>query len=185
MKTNSTKLISLIGVMTALSFVLYFFELPVGFILPQAAFLKIDFSDIPAILLSLSAGPVAGILVELLKNILHFLFINKDGSFVGELANFCAGVGFLIPVALIARKNFNFKTYVPALLLGTAVMALAMILINYFVTIPMYFPDMDSAARWGLINSAITPFNILKGILMSIVIVLLYPRLQSVLKKIG
>ena len=130
MKLNSTKLITLIGIMTALSFVLYFFELPVGFILPQAAFLKIDFSDIPAILISLSAGPVAGIVVELLKNILHFMFLNKDGGFVGELANFAAGVSFLLPVAWIARKNFNYKTYLPALALGTVAMAAAMAFVN-------------------------------------------------------
>lgn len=184
MKLNSTKLITLIGIMTALSFVLYFFELPVGFILPQAAFLKIDFSDIPSILISLSAGPIAGIVVELLKNILHFMFLNKDGGFVGELANFAAGVSFLLPVAWIARKNFNYKTYLPALALGTVAMAASMAFVNYYITLPIWGIE-DSAAKINMINTALTPFNIVKGILMSIVIILLYPRLESVLKKIG
>jgi riboflavin transporter len=179
MKKNSTKLIALIGVMTAISFILYFFEIPFWI----APYLKIDFSDVPAILVSLSLGPIAGIVIELLKNILHFMFISKDlVPLVGEFANFSAGVAFLLPVALLIRKNFKFKTYVPAFALATVLMAAIMIPINYFITIPIYFPSMASADKLTAIFTAITPFNLIKGIMISIVIALLYPRLKTFLR---
>ena len=182
MKKNSIRLIALIGVMTAISFILYYFEIPFWL----APYLKIDFSDVPAILISLSVGPIAGITIELFKNILHFLFISKDAvPLIGEFANFSAGVSFLLPVALLARKNFNLKTYVPALALGTALMAAIMIPINYFITIPLYFPDMGNATKLTVIFTAITPFNIVKGIMISVIIALLYPRLKTVLKRIA
>jgi riboflavin transporter FmnP len=182
MKRNSTKLITLLGVMTALAYILYFLELPVGFIFPAAPFLKIDFSDIPAILVGLSAGPLAGVVVELFKNILHAIFLMKEPAGSGEIANFAAGISYLIPVILIARKDFTPKKYIPAMMLGTICMVITLSFVNYFITLPLY-GITSNAIKLGMIYSTFAPFNTIKGIVISIVIVLLYPRLRSVLKK--
>lgn len=182
MKRNSTKLITLLGVMTALAYILYFLELPVGFIFPAAPFLKIDFSDIPAILVGLSVGPLAGVVVELFKNVLHFIFLMKEPAGSGEIANFAAGVSYLIPVILLARKDFTAKKYIPAMVLGTLCMVVTLSFVNYYITLPLY-GITNHAIKLGMIYSTFAPFNTIKGIVISIVIVLLYPRLRSVLKK--
>ena len=98
--------IAIIGVMSAFAFILYFFEVSVGFILPQAAFLTVDFSDVPAIISTLIFSPIVGTAVELIKNILHFMFIRKDPGISGELANFMAGVSYLIQVYLLVSGKY-------------------------------------------------------------------------------
>lgn len=182
MKRNSTKIITLIGVMTALAFILYLIEVPVTFILPQAPFLKIDFSDVPAIMVGLSVGPVAGVIVELLKNILHALFLMKEPGGSGEIANFAAGVAYMLPVILLTRKDFRAKKYIPAMILGTVCMVIVMSFVNYYVTLPIY-GIADNAVKLSMIFSTFGPFNLMKSIMVSIVIVLLYPRLRNVIKK--
>jgi riboflavin transporter len=182
MKRNSTKIITLIGVMTALAFILYLIEVPVTFILPQAPFLKIDFSDVPAILVGLSVGPIAGVIVELLKNILHALFLMKEPGGSGEIANFAAGIAYMIPVLLIARKDFRPKKYIPAMVLGTVIMLITMSFVNYFVTLPIY-GITNHAVKLSMIFTTFGPFNLMKAVMVSIVIILLYPRLRNVIKK--
>jgi len=182
MKKNSTKLITLLGVMTALAYILYFLELPVGFIFPTAPFLKIDFSDIPAIMVGLSAGPIAGIVVELFKNILHAIFMTKEPGFSGEIANFAAGISYLIPVVLLSRKSFRAKKYIPAMILGTICLVITMSFVNYFITLPLY-GITDSVIKLSMISTTFAPFNLIKGVVISIVTVLLYPRLRSSLSR--
>jgi riboflavin transporter FmnP len=182
MKRNSTKIITLIGVMTALAFILYLIEVPTAFLFPQAPFLKIDFSDVPAIMVGLSVGPIAGVIVELLKNILHFLFLMKEPGGSGEIANFAAGVAYMLPIILIARKDFRAKKYIPAMILGTVVMLITMSFVNYFITLPIYGIS-DSTVKFSMIISTFGPFNLLKAIMVSIVIALLYPRLRNIIRK--
>ncbi len=180
MKRNSTRLITLIGIMTGLSFVLYYFELPVGFLFPQAAFLKIDFSDIPSILVSLSAGPIAGITIEFFKNILHFIFLTKEPAASGEIANFAAGVAYLLPLALLARKKYS-KRIIPAMILGTLLTTIAMGFVNYFITLPLY--GIPANLRLPMIITSFVPFNLLKGTILSMITLLLYPRLKETLQR--
>ena len=76
-----------VGMLTALAFALYYMEIPAGFLVPATPFLKIDFSDVPALIATLGLGPIAGTLVELLKNILH-IAITKEPALSGEVGNF-------------------------------------------------------------------------------------------------
>lgn len=182
---KNTKLMTLIGIMSGLAFVLYLVEIPVGFLFPAAPFLKMDFSDVPAILLSIAYGPFVGIIIELFKNILHFIFKSETPAASGEIANFFAGIAYFLPLSLYVlkrRKQSNnrltLKVMAIYLLVGTLALALAMVAINYFITLPLY--GIPAADRWGFIN-AITPFNLMKGILLLIVTVLLYPRLTKFL----
>ena len=178
---KNTKQLSLIGIMTSLAFVLYLIEIPMAFLFPAAPFLKMDFSDVPAILLALAQGPFVGILVELFKNILHFIFRSNTPAASGEIANFFAGIAFFLPYAIFYKYNrskANLKHLVIYLSIGTALLALVMIVVNYFITLPLYGIPVDP--RWGFIET-ITPFNILKGVLLTISTGLLYPRLKKFL----
>jgi riboflavin transporter FmnP len=177
MRNEKTNLVVLIGVLSALAFVLYFLEFPLAFLFP--AFLKIDFSDIPAILGGITAGPVVGVSIELIKNILHFLLISKEPMASGEIANFFAGTSFLLPVVIMVRKNNKFSVwpYVVGILTSTIVANL----MNYFVTLPLYGVNAD--ARMPMIISSLIPFNIVRGILLSIVTIFLYGKLKVYLNK--
>lgn len=180
---KNTKLLTLIAVMSALAFVLYLVEIPVGFLFPAAPFLKIDFSDVPAILLSISYGPFVGVVVALFKNILHFIFKSETPLASGEIANFFAGIAFLLPYSIYLMKNrverLNTKSMVLFYGLGTVLSTLVMIVINYYISLPLYGIPADQ--RWMYIN-AINPFNVFKGILMGLTTILIYPRLKKFLK---
>jgi riboflavin transporter FmnP len=179
MDSKRTNIVVLVGVLSALSFVLYFFEFPLAFLFP--AFLKIDFSDIPAILGGISAGPAVGVAVELIKNILHFLLISKEPMASGEIANFFAGSSFVIPVAIMirSREKFSIWPFVVGIITSTIVANI----MNYYVTLPLY--GLSSEARMPMIISSLIPFNIVRGILLSVVTIILYSKLKNYLRKYG
>lgn len=175
---NKTRIVVLTGVLSALAFVLYFFEFPLAFLFP--AFLKIDFSDVPAILGGIAAGPVVGVAVELIKNILHFLLISKEPAASGEIANFVVGVAFLIPLVIALRKEKRFR--VMPYIVSTIIATIFVNIINYFVTLPLY--GIAPEARWPMILSALIPFNIVKWILVSVVTIILNTKLIVPIEKL-
>jgi len=176
MKKN-VRLISFIGIMSAFSFVLYSFEISVGFILPQAAFLKIDFSDIPVFLTTLSIGPAGGVAVAFIKNLFH-IAITKEPALSGEIANFCAAVAYLIPLAIYRNKKKGLPVY---LVFSTICLIITMSVINYFVTLPLY--GIQGDLRLPMIFSTFLPFNLIRGAILSVIVLLVYPKLKNSLQK--
>lgn len=181
-----------IAVAAAVSFVLMLLE----FHLPIAPeFIKLDLSDIPALVLAFTFGPLAGVLTELVKNLLH-LFVTKSAG-VGELSNFLLGCAFVIPAGLIYKHNKTRKNALLAMLAGTLCFSLMGIFSNYRIMFPFYtkvsgipmeaivamcqkiLPFVDS--EFKVILLSVTPFNLLKGILVSVVTFLLYKRLSPIL----
>ncbi|BES64616.1 ECF transporter S component [Gottschalkiaceae bacterium SANA] len=191
-----TKWIVKVGMLSAVAFLLQLLELPLG-IFP--AFLQIDFSDVPALLAGFSLGPAAGVVVELIKNLLHLVLKNSGTGGVGELANFLIGSAMVIPAAMIYKRKHSRRTAIYGLIAGTLVMALVGVLANLYLLIPFYanafgMPVEAIVSMGTVVNSAITdlttlvlysivPFNLLKGLLISIVTVLIYKRLSPVLHK--
>ena len=95
-KNTKTRTITTIAVMAAAAFILQL----LGTVLPfkVGGFLEIEFSDLPAIIGTLSLGPVSGVVIELLKNILK-CGVTTTG-FVGELANFVINGTFVLVIGL-------------------------------------------------------------------------------------
>ena len=180
MKKTTTRYYALIGIMTGLAFALYYLELPVAFLFPAAPFLKIDFSDIPAILTGVALGPIGGILVQLFKNILHLLLISKEPAASGEIANFFAGVALMLPIIYAYRTNPK-KFGWAGIAVGTVLATIIMIIVNLYITFPLY--GIPEEIRWNLINTTFTPFNLLKGVLVGVVYALLYPKLRTVIER--
>ncbi len=195
MTTKTTKRLSVstmtkIAMLSVLAFVLMLIELPLP-IFP--AFLKLDISDMPALIAGFAMGPFAGIMVELIKNVMHLLKTTTGG--VGELANFIIGSAIVLPSALLYMKYKNKKFAVIGLLLGTVLMAAVGALANYFVLIPFYqnFMPIDAIVAMGtainhnikgvstLVLYGIVPFNLFKGLVISFITLLLYKRLSPVL----
>lgn len=172
----------LIAILGSISTVL----MQLNFPLPALpGFLKVDFSEIPAVLAIMTMGPVAGIAVELLKNVLHwFLSGSPTGVPVGEIANFVTGVLFIMPIYLIFKKVKNTKGLTAGLITGTVIMAVGMSALNYFVFLPMYtyflnMPAYTGEAMFNVIVLGILPFNLIKGIMLMVISLLLYKSMSK------
>lgn len=179
------------GVITALSVILYFIEVPLPFIAPD--FYKLDLSDIPIMIGSFILGPVAGAIMELVKNLIHLLITHTGG--IGELANFIIGCAFILPASII----YKYKRTVHGAIVGLAVSILCMAVIgglmNYFVLLPFYGVDDNACAGMGkaisglitdkktLIFYSVIPFNAIKGFIDSFITLLVYKRLSEFIKK--
>lgn len=182
MKKFSVKAMVSIGMLSSISYVLMLLNFPLP---PFPKFLMVDFSDIPALIAALIFGPAAGILVELIKNILdYFMTGSETGVPVGHAANFAAGVLFILPTYYIYHKLNTKKGMTFALVAGTISMAILMSVLNYFVFLPAYtlflnMPAMSGPEARQLIVAGILPFNIVKGILMSAVFMLMFARMKT------
>ncbi|MFS0781344.1 ECF transporter S component [Bacillus sp. 1P06AnD] len=188
MKDKNLKKFVAIAMFSSIAYILMLLNFPMPGFPP---FLNIDFSDIPALLAAVIFGPLAGIVVELIKNILDYAMTGSEtGIPIGHMANFIAGVAFVLPSYYIYNKFTNKKGLVVGLSVATIFMAVLMAMLNYFVILPAYtvfahWDVMSSAETRSLVTTAILPFNIIKGILMTCITLLLFGKLQSWLAKIS
>ncbi|MGM0776748.1 MAG: ECF transporter S component [Bacillota bacterium] len=186
MKKLNIKSMVAIGMLSSISYVLMLLNFPIP---PFPQFLMIDFSDIPALIAALIFGPAAGILVELIKNILdYFMTGSATGVPVGHIANFAAGILFVLPTYYVYSKLKTKKGMTFGLVIGTMVMAVIMSVLNYVVILPAYtfflnFPAMSAPEMRTMIVTGILPFNILKGIIISIVFMLIFARMRTWVEK--
>lgn len=166
-----------IAMLSSVSFILMLFNFPLpGF----PVFLEIDFSDVPALIAAITMGPVAGILVELFKNILDWIFSGTPtGVPVGHMANFATGVLFIMPVYVVYKKFTSSKGLMAGLIAGTIVMATGMAFLNYIAFLPMYTYFMGfTFDAYETIVLGILPFNILKGIILIAIVTLLFRTMK-------
>ncbi|WP_075982169.1 ECF transporter S component [Bacillus massilinigeriensis] len=182
MKNQRIKMLVAIGMFSSIAYLLMLLNFP----LPMfPSFLLIDFSDLPALMATLIFGPLAGILVELIKNILdYFMTGSETGIPIGHASNFIAGLLFILPTYYIYQKLKTKKGMTLALVIGSVTMAVIMSFLNYFVFLPAYtffvnMPAMAAAEAIKYIAAGILPFNIVKGLAMSIVFMLIFTRMHS------
>ncbi len=174
-----------IGILGAIGYVLMILNFPFpGF----PAFLQIDFSDVPALIAALVMGPMAGIMVELLKNVLDFMMTGSEtGIPVGHFANFIGGVSFILPVYYLYKKTGSKKGMIIGLIGGTIILAGFMSIMNYYVLLPVYSKllgwNMSGPEIRAYITAAIIPFNLIKGSIIAVVFLLLFDKLQGWLIK--
>lgn len=162
----------------AMSVVLMNLETALPFFPP---FLKFDFSELPVLIASFALGPVYGIVVEFLKNILHILTVGTSTGYIGELGNFFAGSCFVFTAGLYYAKHRTRKGAIVGMLLGTLALILFMGPFNYFVTMPMY------GINEGKLNMVLTvfcPFNLVKGIVISFITFWIYKPISRVIHNI-
>ncbi|GKU23338.1 ECF transporter S component [Clostridium folliculivorans] len=176
-KLNVQIKIALLG---TIAFLLMFLEFP---ILPAAPFLKIDFSDLPALLGTFALGPIAGIAVELIKNILVVLIKGTSTAGIGEFANFVIGAVWVIVAGFIYKRNRTIKGAILGLSLGTIALTIAGLLGNYYIFLPLYNKIVPVLSP-EIINYLVTiilPFNLIKGVGVSVVTLVLYKKVSPIL----
>ena len=199
--TNNTKskvnirLLVGTGMLSGLAFVLQYLEFPIP-IMP--GFIKFDFSDLPALIGAFAYGPLAGVIVEFIKNLLH---CTVTQSFtVGELSNFILGAVFTATAGLIYKKNKSKKGAIIGALVGSVVMGIISFPSNLFIVYPAYtevhangMQSLDAYSEllpsvgklWQALLIFNVPFTIVKGLISTLITVLVYKRLSPVLKGRG
>ncbi|GMA99055.1 ECF transporter S component [Pelosinus sp. IPA-1] len=188
----NTRYITKVGILSAIAVILMFFEVPLPM---MPSFLKLDASELPAILGAFLLGPIAGVGIELIKNLIHGA--NSQTMGIGEVANFLVGVSFILPASYLYQRYNSPNGAIIALGVGTISMMFSASLLNYFILLPLYqavlhFPleqiiSLGTVANpqimdlKSFITMAIAPFNLIKGIVISIFTMMIYKKIFPVL----
>ena len=181
-----------VALLAGIAYALMFLEMPIPLF---PGFLKLDLSDMPALVAGLALGPVAGFAVEAVKNFLHLITATSTGG-VGEIANIVVGSSFVVVASFVYKEDKSIKTLVKGLAFGTIAMVIIGTSMNYFVMLPFYgqFMGLDAIIGMGTaINPNvkdllsfvlwfIAPFNLIKGILLSIITIPLYKKIEKLIK---
>ena len=193
MKKSSNRKIAVTAIMSALSFALMMLDFPVPMLIPS--FIKFDFSELPALITAFAYGPGWGVLVCLIKNVLHLPM--SSTQYVGELSNFLMGAVFVFVAGLFYKIKRTRSFALIGAMVGNLAMAIACFVVNYFVTYPIYMeillpeaalmgmyqailPSVDSIAKAILIFNV--PFTFVKGLASVIITFLVYRKLSPLLK---
>jgi len=187
-----------VAVLTAISFILYMFlKFSLPFLFPS--FLDMQFSELPAILAGFSLGPVAGVVVILLKCLLKFPFTST--AFVGEITDMVLGILYVLPASILYSRNKSKRNAVIGLILGTICSTVGALLLNRFVSVPFYvefffggnfdvivnicaplYPSMTRDTFYlYYLSAAVLPFNLLRLGLVSVITFLVYKSLSKAL----
>lgn len=187
--TNAMFNLTRCGLLSAMAVILFYIEIPV------VAFYKLDLSTLPAILAGFAMGPLQGVAVIIVKNLVHML--GTSTACVGEFADILMSCAFVVPASLYYRQHKNRKSALMAMLIGSVAMVVVSVLVNYFILIPAYQVLMNLPLEviigmgqkvFGFIDTTVelvlaitAPFNIFKAVVLSIVTYLLYKRVSPLL----
>ena len=183
--------LTMTAMLSAVATVLMFFSFNVPL---MPSFIKLDFSELPALLAAYAFGPICGATVCLVKNLVNVLFTTTGG--VGELSNFLLGACFVIPAGLVYRLHKGRKSALIGAIAGAAVMAVTGVFTNYFVVYPVYTAFMPMEAILGMyraINPNVEtlwdallwfnmPFTFIKGMCSVAMAFVIYKPLSPILK---
>lgn len=197
---QKTHRLAVAAMLSAVAAVLQFVEFSIP-VMPS--FIKLDISDLPALLGTFSLGPVYGVAIQLVKNLLHLPFGSSAG--VGELSNFILGAVFVFVAGVIYTRNKSRKTALVGSVVGAAAMALVSVVTNYFIVYPayvvLYHLPLDAIVGMyeeilggvshvptqnALFNCLLVfnvPFTLVKGLLDTALCFLIYKPLSPLLHR--
>ena len=190
--TFTAKSVTTIGLMSAMAFILMFVHFPIKFI----GFLELEVSDVPALICALAYGPVAGVFVELVKNLLHTMA--SSTATVGEIANFIMSSSYVLGVSLVFWHSKSEKRVRNGFIVGTILLIVTGVVVNYFITLPLYITlyfGGNESALYGMASAMIpaikdmktlllmgfVPFNLVKGTLMSVITYYVWKKFRKFL----
>ncbi len=182
------------AILTAMAVLLMYLEIPLPF---MPVFLKFDFSELPVLIGAFALGPVWGVVIELLKNLIHLPVTQTMG--IGELSNFIAGTIYVGTAGIIYRKLLTKKGAAISMAIATLALAIVSIPVNAFITLPLYgsmmgFPleaiiGMSASAnplvkdKISLLLAVFVPFNLFKGIVVSVITFFVYKPISRLINK--
>ncbi len=164
-----------ISLLSAIAVILMYIDFPV---IPLFPWLKIDLSEVPVLMGAFAFGPMTGIVIELIKNLLIIVFKGTYTGFVGEVANFIVGISLVVPASTIYKRNKTKKSAIIGMIVGILILEIVGIIANVYFLLPAYGMKMDSSQLMQYVTLGLLPFNGIKGIIVSISTYLLYKRLS-------
>ena len=195
MKKDTTHNLTVAAMLSAVAFVLMFIEFPIPMLIP--AFIKMDFSDLPALLGAFALGPVYGVIISFMKNLLHIVIKGTSTACVGELSNFILGAIFSAVAGYLYKHHKSRKTAIIGAVAGAVAMGVLSVPSNYFVVYPAYvqFYHMPLEAILGMYQAILPsadslikclilfnlPFTLVKGLLDAVLCMLIYKPLSPIL----
>lgn len=185
--------ITITGLLTTLSIILQYFEISIPFLIPS--FVKFDISELPALVASFAMGPIYGVAICIIKNLVHVITGSYSGG-IGELCNAILGIAFVLPAGYIYKYKKSKKGALIGSLVGSFIMALASFPTNLFISYPVYTKMMPIDQIIGAYNSIFNvvteiwhallifnlPFTLLKGIATSLVTFVVYKYISKIIK---
>ena len=195
MRKDTTHNLTVAAMLSAVAFILMFIEFPIPMLIP--AFIKMDFSDLPALLGAFALGPVYGVIISFMKNLLHIVIKGTSTACVGELSNFILGAIFSAVAGYIYKHHKSRKTAIIGAVAGAVAMGVLSVPSNYFVVYPAYvqFYHMPLEAILGMYQAILPsadslikclilfnlPFTLVKGLLDAVLCMLIYKPLSPIL----
>lgn len=193
MNNKKVRTITGTAMLTAVGVALQYIEISIPII---PSFIKLDFSDLPELIGAFAYGPTAGVLICLLRNLIH-MAVSQSG-FVGELSNFILGSVFAIVAGLIYKKNKTKKGAVIGGTSGALAMAGISVFTNYFIIYPLYYSVLGfpEAAVLGMYQALLPsvknifeallifnlPFTFVKAMICVVIAMIIYKPLSKLLK---
>ena len=177
MKISTRKVVA-IGMLSSIAFILQVIGSFMG--LKVGGFLEIEFSDLPAVIGALAYGPLTGVIIEFIKNLLHTTMTST--GFVGELANFVMNGVYVFAIGMVYKFYKTKKGAVIAMIAGTVAMALGGAFANLYIMLPLYMADAPFITKLNLVLYTITPFNLCKGAVIGIITMVIYKKISPILK---
>ena len=191
MKKFNVRKLTVTAMLSAVATVLMFFSFNVPL---MPSFIKLDLSELPALIAAFSMGPVAGAVVCLVKNLVNLFFSTTGG--VGELSNFLLGCCFVVPAGIVYQRKQNLFGAAVGSVSGAAAMAVLSVFTNYFVVYPIYtnFLPMDAImgmyqainpnveTLWQALLMFNMPFTFIKGLCSVVITLLIYKGIAPVLQ---
>lgn len=193
----STRKVAMIGMFSAISAILMLFEFPLPF---APSFYELDFSELPILIGAFAFGPAAGVMMEFIKILLKLLIKGTSTAFVGDLANFAVGCSFILPASILYTFRKSKKNAIIACITGTLIMTVFGTAFNAIYLLPafseLYGMPLDSILAMGakvnplasegniisFVAACVAPLNLIKGASVSIVTMLIYKPLSSIIK---
>ena len=192
---KSTRNLVAVGILGAIGAVLMILNFNIPTIMPS--FIKLDFSELPAIIATFAYGPIGGIMVCLVKNLLNFILASNTGG-AGELSNFILGCAYVIPAGLIYKKNRTLKGAIISAVVGSVTSGCVSFFSNYFLIYPLFTLVLDCSMEaiirmytfifpnitklWQALLYFNVPFTFIKCMLTSIITFLVYKRISPLLR---
>jgi len=175
---NKTNKLVRIAVLSALSLVLVMLiKFP---IIPSAPFLEYEPGDVPMLVAAFMYGPVAGLVMTIIVSTIQAFTVSAAAGWVGLVMHVIA-TGTLVVVSGVIYKRFHtFKGAFAALALGSLSMVLVMIPSNLFFSVRFYGIPYDAVI--AMLPTAILPFNLIKSLANSLIVILIYKPLTRFMK---
>ena len=189
-KVSVARRVSIIGICSALATVLHILDFPLPFLAP--GFYKLDFSEVPVLLAGFFLGPSATVACEGVKILLKLLLKGTSTAFVGDFANFVVGCCFVLPTTVVYHIHKSKRSAIIGMVVGTLSMSILGSAFNAVYLLPkfsqLYGIPLDAIIGMGseingkisnvssFVLLAVAPLNLIKGIMISVLTLLLYKK---------